>query len=349
MSIKLGIVGYGGMGRHHGGRITPDTGLEITGVYDINPEKSAPAAEKGWRIYGSLQEMLDDPSIGVVLIATPNNFHKEIAIAAMEAGKNVICEKPVALNSAELEQMIDASKRTGRVFTVHQNRRWDKDFCIVKKAIETNMIGKPFYIESRVQGSGGVPGDWRCVKEAGGGMLLDWGVHMIDQIMYLVKSPVVEVFAHLLSIKFKDVDDNIKVLLRFENGLSAEIQVDTYCLDPLPRWHVSGDAGTMVVADWACNGIITRVKESKMKWEPGIVYTAAGPTRTMAPRPIETLEKLPLPEVETDERDFYRNVAKAIECGEELRVKPEEALRVMNVIDAAFASEEKHIAVSCKI
>jgi predicted dehydrogenase len=59
-----------------------------------------------------------------------------------------------------------------------------------------------------------VPGDWRCVKEVGGGMLLDWGVHLIDQIMYMVKSPVAEVYAHLLSVKFKDVDDNFKVLLR---------------------------------------------------------------------------------------------------------------------------------------
>lgn len=349
MSVRVGIVGFGGMGRHHGKRITPDTGLEIAGVYDINPEKSKPAAEKGWKVYGRFGDMIGDSGMDAVLIATPNNFHRELAIAAMRAGKHVICEKPVALNSAELEEMMAVSEETGRVFTVHQNRRWDKDFCIVKKAIEDGRIGVPFYVESRVQGSGGVPGDWRCVKEAGGGMLLDWGVHLIDQILYMVKSPVTSVFAHLLSVRFKNVDDNIKVLLRFENGLSALVEVDTYCLSPLPRWHVSGDAGTLVVSDWACNGSIVRVKDSTMKWEPGIVYTAAGPTRTMAPRPRETLETVALPRLDPDEKDFYRNFAAAVAQREELRVKPAEALRVMRVIDAAFISGQKGIAVSCHI
>lgn len=349
MSVHVGIIGYGGMGRHHRRQITPDTGLEVVGLYDINPEKTAKAGGSV-KVYDSTAALLADSGIDLVLIATPNNFHKEIAIAAMEAGKHVICEKPVALNSIELGEMIAAAARTGKLFTVHQNRRWDRDYRIVKKAVADGLVGTPFYIESRVQGSSGVPGDWRCVKEAGGGMLLDWGVHLIDQILDMVDSPVVSVFAHLLSVRFKEVDDNFKLLLRFENGLSALVEVDTYCLDPLPRWHVSGDAGTLVVADWACNGSITKVKESTMQWEPGIVYTAAGPTRTMAPRPIETIEKLPLPQVETDEKEYYRNIA-AVLAGREpaLRVKPEECLRVMRVIDAAFESEEKDVAVRCHI
>jgi scyllo-inositol 2-dehydrogenase (NADP+) len=349
VSLNVGIIGYGGMGRHHRKQITPDTGLDITGIYDINPEKTASVGTKGIKIYSSAEEMLGDTGIDVVLIATPNNFHRDYVIAALKAGKHVICEKPVALDSAELEEMIDVSRRTGRIFSVHQNRRWDKDFCIVKKVIEDGLIGTPFYIESRVQGSNGVPGDWRCVKEAGGGMLLDWGVHLIDQLLYMVNSPVVSVFAHLLSVRFKEVDDNFKVLLRFENGLSALVQVDTYCLEPLPRWHVSGDAGTLQVNGWDCDGSVTRVKESTMKWEPGIVYTAAGPTRTMAPRPVESIEKLPLPQIETDEKDYYRNFAEVVAGIGTLKVKPEECLRVMNVIDSVFVSEEKGIAVKCHI
>ena len=337
------------MGRHHLQRITEDTGLKVTGVYDINPEKTRIPQTKGLKIFSSFDEVLADAGTDIVLLAVPNNFHKPMAITAMKAGKHVISEKPVALNSAELEEMMAAAEETGRVFSVHQNRRWDRDFCIVRKAIGDNLIGRPFYIESRVQGSNGVPGDWRCVKEAGGGMLLDWGVHLIDQMLFMVKSPVVSVFSHLLSVRFPDVDDNFKVLLRFENGLSALVEVDTYCLDPLPRWHVSGDAGTLVVSDWACNGGITRVKESTMRWEPGIVYTAAGPTRTMAPRPLETIEKIPLPQVETDEKDYYRNFAAAVTEGTGLFVKPAECLRVMNVIDAVFESAEKNIAVKCHI
>ncbi len=347
--VSICVVGCGGMGRHHIRYITPDTGLAVTSVYDINPEKTAKLGRPGRKVYSSYEQVLADPAVDAVLLAVPNNFHRPMAIQALGAGKHVISEKPVTLDSTELSDIIAASEKAGRLFTVHQNRRWDRDFCIVRKAIADGLVGKPFYIESRVQGSNGVPGDWRCVKEAGGGMLLDWGVHLIDQLLFMVKSPVTSVFAHLLSVRFPDVDDNFKVLLRFENDLSALVEVDTYCLDPLPRWHVSGDAGTLVVRDWDCNGGITRVKESTMHWEPGIVYTAAGPTRTMAPRPVETIEKIPLPAVETDEKDYYRNFVRAVEQGEKLAVQPAEAMRVMRVIDAAFQSEKERIAVRCHI
>lgn len=343
------IVGFGGMGNYHRKSLAKEPGMRAYGVYDINPEKMKVPAAEGLHLFHSFEEVLRDPAVDVLILSVPNNFHHDMAIQALEAGKNVISEKPVALNSKELEEMIAASKRAGKIFTVHQNRRWDTDYRIVKKSLADNLIGKPFYIESRVQGSNGVPGDWRCVKSSGGGMLLDWGVHLIDQMLYLVKSPVVSIFTHMLSIRFKDVDDNFKVLLRFENGLSALVEVDTWCLIPLPRWHVSGTDGTLVVRGWDNSGEIVRVKERTEHWEPGIVYTAAGPTRTMAPRPIETLEKLPLPHVETDELDFYRNVAAAIDGKEELLVKPSEALRVMNVIDAVFLSAKTGASVACHI
>ena len=180
-------------------------------------------------------------------------------------------------------------------------------------------------------------------------MLLDWGVHLIDQIMWLVKSPVKEVYAHLLSVKFPEVDDNFKLLLRFENGLSALVEVDTYTFINLPRWHVSGDAGTLQIDSFGCEGKIVRAKTSEMHWEAGIVYTVAGPTRTMAPRPQETIEEIALPEVQTDARDYYRNFRDADLGKAELIVKPEEALRVMRVIDAVFESARTHTCISVDI
>lgn len=220
---------------------------------------------------------------------------------------------------------------------------------IVKKVIEDGTIGKPFYIESRVQGSKGIPGDWRCVKEAGGGMLLDWGVHLLDQIMWLVKSPVCSVYAHMLSVKFKEVDDNFKLLLRFKNGLSVLVEVDTYTFINLPRWHVSGDGGSLQIDDFFCGGKIVKANTVEMKWDEGIVYTVAGPTRTMAPRPKESIEELELPQMECDARDYYRNFRDADVNGAELAVKPEEAMRVMRVIDAAFESEEQKKSISVHI
>lgn len=345
----MAIIGYGGMGNYHHQNIPADCGFTVTGVYDINPEKGKLAESRGLHAYGSLDELLSDPEIGLVVVATPNNFHHDIVIKALRAGKNAVCEKPVALNARELEEMMAVAKETGKLFTVHQNRRWDKDFRIVRKVIEDRTIGTPFYIESRVQGANGIPGDWRCVKEAGGGMLLDWGVHLIDQVMWMVKSPVTQIYTHMLSLKFEGVDDNFKLLLRFENGWSALVEVDTYCFEPLPRWHVSGDSGTMVLEDWDCHGRITRANTSKINWEPGIVYTASGPTKTMAPRPVETLEKLPLPDVHTDWADFYRNINRVLEGKDKLLVRPEECLRVMRVIDATFESARTGECIHCRI
>lgn len=349
MEYDIGLIGYGGMGGWHAKNVSGLEGFRLGGVYDIRSDRVAKARADGFAGRDNLEDILSDPEIRTVILAVPNNFHRPLAEQAMRAGKNVISEKPVALDSAELEEMIKVSRETGRLFSVHQNRRWDRDFLTVKKVIEDGTIGEPFYIESRVQGSKGVPGDWRCVKAVGGGMLLDWGVHLIDQIMYMVKSPVVEVYAHLLSVKFEDVDDNFKVMLRFENGLSALVEVDTYTFISLPRWHVSGSAGTMQIDDFGCGGKIVRAKDVEMKWEEGIVFTEAGPTRTMAPRPKETLEELPLPQIQCDAKDYYRNFRDADLYGKKLAVQPAEALRVMNVIDAAFESWRTHQSIKLRV
>ncbi len=346
---SIGIIGYGGMGGWHAKQIKSMPDFRLAGVYDINPQKIRKAESDGIHGYSSLKDILGDSSVRTVILAVPNNFHKDLSIRALQAGKNVICEKPVTMNCKDLKDVLHISKETGKLFSVHQNRRWDRDFLTVKKVLEEGTIGKPFYIESRVQSSNGIPGDWRCVKEAGGGMLLDWGVHLIDQLMWLIKSPVTGVYAHLLSVRFPGVDDNFKLMMRFENGLSAFVEVDTCTFLPLPRWHVSGNAGTLQIDDFSCRGKIVKAETKEMKWEEGIVYTAAGPTRTMAPRPKEALHELPLPHVESDERDYYRNFRDADFGKAELAVKPEEALRVMRVIDAVFESNERKSSVSLRV
>ena len=346
---RIGLIGYGGMGSWHAKSITSLQGFQLSAVYDINPQKVEQARAKGFKGYDILEEILNDQSLATLIIATPNNFHKDLSIAALKAGKNVICEKPVMMNSGELEDVIEVSQKTGKLFSVHQNRRWDKDYLMVKTVIENGTIGTPFYIESRVQGSKGIPGDWRCVKEAGGGMLLDWGVHLIDQIMHMVHSPVREVYTHMLSLKFDGVDDNFKLLLRFENDVSALVEVDTYTFINLPRWHVSGESGTLQIDDFACTGKVVRANTVEIKWDEGIVYTVAGPTRTMAPRPKETIEELALPTLESDARDYYCNFRDADLKGPPLAVQPAEALRVMRVIDATFASAEQRKSIMVNI
>lgn len=351
MAYHLALIGYGGMGSWHHRNIREKVQeIEVTGAFDIREEAQEAAREAGLFVYAAQDALLNDPAVDIVTVATPNNFHKDIAIAVLRAGKHVISEKPVTLDAAELEEIIAVSKETGKLFSIHQNRRWDTDYRTVRKVIEDGTIGKPYFIESKVQGSRRSMHGWRGHKLNGGGMLLDWGVHLLDQLLDMVPSPVVSVDAHLLSIYTPEVDDNIKLLLRFENGVSALLEMATNCLINAPRWHVTGETGTMVVEDWDARGRIVRLKgEGEMRWEDDIVYTSAGPTRTMAPRPAETTEELALPAVSVDWSEYYKNIAAVLDGKAELIVRPEQALRVMRVIDLLFASSRDGCGKACRI
>jgi len=325
--------------------------LHVKGAFDIRPERQEYVLQQGLHLYRDLDEILSDGEIELVTIATPNNFHKDYAIACLKAGKNVVCEKPVTLNAAELKEIIAVAEETGMLFTVHQNRRWDKDYCIIRKILEEGTIGKPYFIESRVQGSRRSMHGWRGYKENGGGMLLDWGVHLLDQLMNMIPGKVLSVNAHLKTVFSEEVDDNVKVLLRFEGDISALLEFSTNCFINHPRWHVSCTEGTSVVENWECDGQIVKLAENadEMSWADEIVYTAAGPTRTMAPRPSHTKQIMELPKVETEWADYYRNVVEVLEGTEELIVKPEQCLRVMRLIDLIFEACEKNGVATCEI
>ncbi len=243
------------------------------------------------------------------------------------------------------------SEQTGKLFSVHQNRRWDKDYLAVKKILSEGTIGTPYFIESRVQGSRGAMHGWRGYKENGGGMLLDWGVHLLDQMLNLVPANVVSVSAHLASIFTPEVDDNVKLFLRFENDVSAVLEFSTNCFVNHPRWHVSCTEGTVVVENWQCDGKIVKLAENadEMSWADEIVYTAAGPTRTMAPRPAHTTQELDLPKEQKNWAEYYRNIIACLDGKAELIVKPAQCLRVMKLIDLAFQANETGCSISCNI
>ena len=210
MAMKWALVGYGGMGEWHVGKLKTLPEFEIAGIYDIKPERVKAAEEAGLAAYESLEALLGDVSIELVTLAIPNDLHVDVAVRAMHAGKHVVCEKPVALNHLELQQMIDASRDTGKLFTVHQNRRWDEDFLIVKKLLQENALGRTFNIESRVHGSRGVPGDWRNTARQGGGMILDWGVHLLDQVLNMVDQDVVSTFCTVSHVTNDEVGRRIQ-------------------------------------------------------------------------------------------------------------------------------------------
>ncbi len=345
-NIMIGIVGLGGMGNWHRESLNTIDGIKLAGVFDIDDARVTFARENQVHTYSSLEELLADERIDLVLIATPNDLHKTIAIQAMKAGKHVISEKPVTMNSTDLQEMIDASLETGKLFTVHQNRRWDEDFLTMKEIYDNQLLGEIHRIESRVHGSRGIPGDWRQEKEHGGGMVLDWGVHLFDQILLMLgDTKLKKVYATVTNITNTLVDDGFTAHLCFENGIEVLVEVGTSNFISLPRWYMIGQNGTAIIEDWQLNGRI--VKASGVNEKDVVpVRTAAGLTKTMAPRREDTIITDELPIVKSDVRDFYRNVIKVIQKEEEPKVKLPEVMRVMKLMEAIFESAEKHEAVS---
>lgn len=340
--IIYGLIGFGGMGKWHTEILENVPEIELAGIYDIKEEKRKLAEEAGFHTYETEEAMLADESIDVILVATPNDTHRPIALRAMEAGKNVIVEKPATLSLKELTELEDMAGKTGRFLTVHQNRRWDEDLLTVREILKDQTMGEIFRIESRVHGSRGIPGDWRKEKAHGGGMVLDWGVHLFDQIFRLTgERRLKTVYATLTNVTNQEVDDGFTAVLRFEGGLEVLVEVGTNNFISLPRWYVLGENGSAVVEDWDLSGKIVKAFSEEEK-EIVPVRTAAGLTKTMAPRREDTIRVEELPRVPGDIADFHRNVAAVLLRGEEPAVKLPEVKRVMRLMETVFESAEKN-------
>ena len=351
MKHKAGLIGYGNMGSWHVENVnTRIENIDVVAVYDIDPERARLAGEKGLTVCSSAEELLS-LDIELVIIATPNNFHKHYAILAMAAGKHVVCEKPAAMNTEELSEMIEASRKYNRLFTVHQNRRFDPDYQIMKNIIERDMLGKLYFLDSRLYSNRGSSGRWRSTYEAGGGTLYDWGIHMIDQVLTLVPSEPEYVFAQLQSVRFPLVDDVCRVVIGFENGLKAQVVADLWCYINEPRWHLSGDDGTASIEKWfgrEAKVVLANTKE--VNWEQGCVYTSNGLSKTMWPRPVQEMTEctVAVPEGAPEWESFYNNVADVIEGKAEQLVTHEEVMRSMKVMMAAFESAREGTVVHLK-
>ena len=346
---NMGIIGFGGMAGHHYNQCKKFGRINVRGIYDINPERGEYAKSIGLISYSSADELISDPEIDIVLVATTNDTHKEYVLKALAADKSVICEKPATIYSKDLEEMIEAAKSSKGVFTIDQNRRVNKDFVLMRRQVESGIIGKPYVFESRVEGSRGMPAGWRQTKAQGGGMMLDWGVHLIDQMMYMYQElKVVNVFCKMFSVHYPEVDDNFRLTMTFDNGIVAHIEVSTNNFINHPRWYVLGTEGTLQIDGWDCEGKVVKCLEREDTWGVDIKKTKAGPSKTMAPRSEDTVEVIKL-EAPTDVEDnlnpVYIQLIDAIEGRAELTIKPEQALRVIKVMEAAFLSSETENAV----
>jgi predicted dehydrogenase len=176
-------------------------------------------------------------------------------------------------------------------------------------------------------------------------MLYDWGVHLIDQILYMVDSKIVSLYADVRNIINEKVDDYFKILLKFANGVLAEIELGTYYLTPKRAWFIGGNKGSAYIDGFAGEGKIVRTTRLLENVSGRITMTAAGPTRSFGPPEPGLLQYEDLPQVNVNHQNYFENFIKVLNGQEELLVQPGQVRRVLLLMDAIRKSGQTGEAV----
>ncbi|SCP98453.1 Predicted dehydrogenase [Anaerobium acetethylicum] len=342
--LKLGIIGYGFMGHEHVNALEKFENAEIIAVCDNNPQQLEDAKE-GVLTFEDYRDLLNVEEINTVIIAVPNTLHKEVSIAAAKAGKNIICEKPAAMSVEEFDEMVKAAEECKVLFSIHHQRRWDKDFRVMKEVYDQKLLGDIYLIKSQLYGVNGNMHDWHVFKEMGGGMLYDWGVHLIDQMLDMVDSKIDTIFADVQNVINKEVDDYFKIIIKFKNKVTAEIELGTYYLVPDRSWFMGGKKGSALSNGFGQNGKIVRTRHLLENVPGKITMSASGPTRSFGPPEPGLLYEEELPKVEVSALDYFENYWNALNGKEEIVVKADQVRRVLTFMDAVRKSAETNEAI----
>lgn len=177
-------------------------------------------------------------------------------------------------------------------------------------------------------------------------MLYDWGVHLIDQMLDRVQSEIVSLYADVQKVINENVDDYFKIIMKFKNGVTAEIELGTYYLTPKRSWFIGGKKGSALIDAFDASGKIVRTAHLLENVPGKITMTAAGPTRSFGPPAPGLLSEEPLPEVNVSHRNYFEHFLKAFHGEEEVVVKPEQVRRVLCVMDAVRESARTGKAIA---
>lgn len=325
------------MGSWHAAHVRNSGIADVAGVYDPDPARRNLALEEGFPVFDRLDTLLDcDADMAVV--AAPNDTHKPLTCTLLESGRHVLVEKPAALSEAQLISMYEQAEKNDRLLGVHQNRRFDRDFTTVREVLSLNLLGTPFRLESRIHGSRGIPEGWRRNRTNGGGMLLDWGPHLVDQaLLAFPESFPVRLSCRFTYITESAVEDGFSLELDYGGGKTVLIEVGTCNFIPMPRFYLCGRNGTAMINDWREDCRVTQC----FAFREEDVRPAArgnGITKTMAPRDELTTKTFSIEPKPVKQYALLQNFCAAAEGKESLSVTREQMIAVMRVLDAAFCS-----------
>jgi predicted dehydrogenase len=337
--IQVGVIGYGGafnMGRAHLNEMKR-AGMTPAAVAEIDEARRDVAREDfpDIRVYADVRSMLRDPTLNLVTIITPHNTHAGLAAQCLKAGKHVVTEKPFTLTTAECDRIIKLARERDLVLSTYHNRHWDG--CILRavdQVVRKGVIGEVFRVRTEMGGYG-MPKDWwRSSRSISGGVLYDWGVHLLEYALQVMDAEIVEVsgFAHegywpsqmKKSAPWKNDcnEDDAMAVVRFANGASLTVGVTH--LNPCPPralMEIRGTKGTYLMhhGEW----------ETHIAGRRGILHKTGKNPRGQGWK-------------------FYQNVADHLTRGEPLVITPEWARRPIHVLDLAGRSARRNRALKAR-
>ncbi len=339
-SIKTALASFGMSGLvFHGPLLKVNKGFDVVSILERTKnisEKMFPNAN----IVRTYNEILENPAIELVVVNTPDQFHFEMVKQALQRGKHVVVEKPITQKSGEAEELIKLANEMGLVFTVFQNRRWDGDFRTVQKVLTEKKLGRVVEFESHYDRyrTAITPNTWKEEADEFGGVLYNLGSHMVDQVYVLFGKPK-SVSAHLKIVRTGgEVSDYYDIRLEYER-FSAILKCSYLVKSPGPRYSIYGEfgtfhkfgidpqeellkAGNLPIGDnWGT--------EPETEWGT-LFYEKDGIDFN------EKIETLP-----GEYNIFYNNVFNAIRNGAELKVKPEETVEVLKILEACVVSNRE--------
>jgi scyllo-inositol 2-dehydrogenase (NADP+) len=335
--FRVGLLGFGNAGRFfHAPLIQVIPGLELIAV--VTTRAAVKQLYPDIEVLDSVEALLAKPDVDLVVVATPHQQHVPHTHMALEAGKHVVVEKPLAATSVGAMSLFDQAKAADRMLITYHNRRWDGDFLTVKKVVESGVLGEIYFYEAEWKlYLPTLRGVWRENPEELGGMLYDLGPHLIDQALILFGKPE-SVFAQIETHRpGGKVDDMFRLHIRFASGVNAVLGTDVLTPLPGPRFRVRGFSGTFekygldpqetaLRAGQLPEGAVWGVEDSS-HW--GRLWTT-------------NLDGLSfdgnVPTVAGDYRKFYEAVYQALSSDQTSPVEPETVVLQLRVIEAALRS-----------
>ena len=345
--IRVGLIGFGMAGRvFHGPLISSVDGLELAAVV----ERSSDTAARRYpniQTYRTLEAMLGDDSLGLFVVATPSGTHFQVACQVLEAGKNVIVDKPMSTTSGEIAQLIELAAARNVLLIPFHNRRWDSDFLTVQKLLHDGCVGRMVYLESRFDRWRPKPPTDRLWKEdptLGGGVLMDLGTHIGDQALALFGNPEA-VWADVLCERdWARANDAFTVRLRYP-GFTVVLGANSLSMPARPRFSIRGTKGNYW--KWGLDPQEAALNQVVRIADPGWGRELPESWGTLNVDVEGGMVSRPVAPVLGDYRLYYAGVRDALLGKGPVPVSPVAAWRIARLLEWATESSDQRREIPC--